>query len=181
MNRKHYFCNIIVVLHYDIILKKTRRKTMSKLIDIEQIVIIDDSEYKRNDIHSYMRKLYPSAKIKELSAVNPALYYVCVNLAESDADMKKVLVITDMVMPLMHGFPFDDLEREAGFNILCELDRKNLECPVIVESSEDVDIKKAKELYKNTLGFVKESPRFYNLSKYEQLLQLDTSEQNSTE
>lgn len=134
---------------------------------ITNIVIIDDSQYKADTIEGYMQKIFPKAKIDKLEAINTGLMFIRNNLAEIRQNPNHWLVVSDMVMPrYKHEMP----ERKGGEFVIREINRLDLKCPVILQSSDELDTNKYKEYYSYLLGTIKETSVVYNLEKYRELL-----------
>ena len=152
---------------------------MEKLRDISFIVIADDTEFKRKTIHKYMEKLYPEAEFAEFDSTQSTLRFLCLTaLGEKLPPEKNILVVLDMCMPL---FTNDMPEADAGFHVLQELDRKQMHYPVIIASSDEVDADKAKSIYNDTLGAVKEDLCIYTLPYYKKLLCMEDSAEEFSE
>lgn len=136
---------------------------------MKHVVIIDDSIHKRDSIREYMQKIFPDdCCIHEYRCINEGLRYIAYKHREEiKNNPNDWLIITDMVMPL---YSHEMLEKDGGLHILREMKRVGFKCPVIVESSDEVDITRCREIYSNVLGTVKESIIMYNLSKYKELL-----------
>lgn len=135
---------------------------------IKNLVIIDDTDYKRENIKGYMSKLLKSIRVYEFSFINEALRFLCIkNFEEIKNKPNEWLIVTDMVMP---RYSDSRLIKDGGMEVLAELERRGFECPVIVASSGDLDTEACKKEYKNVIGVVKESSSVYNLEKYRSIL-----------
>ena len=134
----------------------------------KNIVIIDDSDYKVEGIKGYLKKLYPDATFHSFGCVNASLRFIAWNnYDEIQENPNEWLMVIDMVMPRMYDtFP----EREAGYSVLAEMQRRRMTCNAIVVSSETIDLDKAKKAYKHFLGSVKYDCSVYNLEDYKKLL-----------
>lgn len=135
---------------------------------INNIVIIDDTDYKRRTIVGYMTKIFPKADIYECSYINEALRFLCRDKRNDIlGNPDKWLIITDMVMPRMLD---TRLIADGGMDVLSELERNSFECPVIVASSMEIDLDECRSHYENVVGVVEESISVYNAEKYRKLL-----------
>lgn len=152
---------------------------MEKLRDISFIIIADDTEFKRKTIHEYMEKLYPTANFAEFDSTQSTLRFLCLTApGEKLHPEENILVVLDMCMPLYtNGMP----DADAGFDVLQELDRKQMHYPVIIASSDEVDTDKAKSIYNDTLGAVKENLCTYTLPYYKELLCVEDSAEESSD
>ena len=135
---------------------------------IKKIYIIDDSEFKRENIREYLTELYPNAEFVELTFVNEGLLRICrTDKANIINNPSEHLVVIDMVMPRFYcGMP----EADAGYSVLAEMNRCKLSCPALIASSESVDDNRASDYYENYLGSVKEKGSVFCLPFYEELL-----------
>lgn len=134
---------------------------------IKNIVIIDDSEFKRENILEYLTALLPDATVSEHEYANSGLLAV---FNSKDAIWEKPeewLVVTDMIMPICEG---NQLERDGGKHVLSELDRLELRCPAIVVSSDATSLDNMRNIYENTIGCVKNDPVVYQASLYKEIL-----------
>lgn len=150
---------------------------MEKLRDIGFVIIADDNEFKRKTIHEYMEKLYPKAEFAESASVNSTLRFLCCTLPDKKIlPEENILVILDMCMPLYIDKSAPDMPyADAGFDVLQELNRKQMYYPVIIASSDGADTNKAKSIYAGTLGAVKEDLCTYTLPYYKELLCVEDS------
>ena len=136
---------------------------------IKNIVIVDDTDFKRESIKNYMQEIFSDeAEVYEFDYINSALRFVAYE--HKDAIKKNPnewLIITDMVMPQLQD---TRLLPNGGMIVLSELDRKDFKCPVIIASSMKLSLDDCRDEYEYVLGTVEESPMIYNLSRYEDLL-----------
>lgn len=132
---------------------------------IRNIIVVDDSDMKRSSICGYMRTLFPDAIITEYDCVAPFakdLHFVYEDDMRSDPD--SWLIVSDMYMPLRHG---EAVDPNGGRLLISEIARLDLQCPVIVASSEEIyDM----DYEINYLGSVVEDVTVYTLSSYKELL-----------
>lgn len=136
---------------------------------IENIVIIDDSDYKRDAVARYMQHIIPDAEIHQFDCVAPAMKYLAVDRCKDiEQNGDSWLVITDMYMPIRRG---GSIERTAGKRVLRELHRLEFACPVIAESSDPLDNEELEHYYRGFIGSVLEDSSVCNEYKYEELLE----------
>ena len=135
---------------------------------VKHIIIIDDSEFKRDSIRSYMEKIFPDADIAEFAALNPGLRAICMECRDRIKERPdEYLIITDMVMPV---YEREMPERNAGFSVLAELSRCGMSCPAIIVSSDEADMDRAVKYYGHTLGAVKHDISVWQLDEYRRVL-----------
>lgn len=136
---------------------------------IKNVVIFDDTNYKRENIIGYIRNLIPEADIFDFDTVNKGLLFLNKQKRQDIIDNPgEWLIVTDMYMPYLEG---GEIHRGAGERVLQELRRLNFECPAIAQSSEPLDKEKLQGLYKYLIGTVLEEYSTYNEYKYEALLE----------
>lgn len=135
---------------------------------IKNIVIIDDNDYKRLGVREYLESIFPDANFIECGFINEGLRCIALeNYGEIKKNPSEWLVVSDMMMPRRED---SMICQDGGFDVLAEMSRRHIKCPVIIVSSEKIDVDKAANLYDNFLGFVKYNMCVYNLSDYENLL-----------
>lgn len=100
------------------------------------IVIIDDDKNKSEDTMRYLQEIYPAARFHIKECVRDGLYFLMktayYEIIKNPLDW---LVVTDMTMPF---YARGELETDAGFRILAELERKDMQVPAIVSTSTDM-------------------------------------------
>ena len=93
------------------------------------IVILDDSEYKRRHIKQYMDMVVDEAKYKEFAAFHPTLKYLMNHKDEVD------LFMLDWNFPVFQGeMPKDQL----GKDFLRTMKRQKIFIPTIICSSDNI-------------------------------------------
>ena len=93
------------------------------------IVILDDSEYKRRHIKQYMDMIVEDAKYKEFAAFHPTLKYLMDHKDELD------ILLLDWNFPLFQGeMPKVDL----GKDFLRTMKRQKIFIPTIICSTDNV-------------------------------------------
>lgn len=93
------------------------------------IVILDDSEYKRRHIKQYMDMIVEDARYKEFAAFHPTLKYLMDHKDDLD------LLMLDWNFPLFQGeMPKVDL----GKDFLRTMKRQKIFIPTIICSTDDV-------------------------------------------
>lgn len=136
---------------------------------IKNVVIFDDTDYKRENIIGYIRNLIPEADIFDFNTVNKGLLFLNKQKRQDIINNPgEWLIITDMYMPYLEG---GEIHRDAGKSVLQELKRLNFECPAIAQSSEPLDKERLFKLYNNLVGTILEEYNTYNEYKYEALLE----------
>jgi len=127
----------------------------------KNIVIVDDSYYKRKAILEASRGLCPDAKIDAFRYGNEFLSFVCrEHLEEIKDSPNDWLLLLDMQLPMsMHN----RIEIDGGCQILDNLSTCQLESPVVVISSEGVDDNQAKETYEHFVGSIITRPYAYRI------------------
>lgn len=134
--------------------------------EIKEIFIIDDCEFKRGSIKGYMEDIFPDANIHEGECIRDGMYMICrANREEILENPEKYLVILDMMMPF---YKDERVEADGGIQVIMEMHRIGMKCPVIIASSESVADGNIQ--YENYLGSVKESSSVYCQPYYEELL-----------
>lgn len=133
------------------------------------IIIIDDSEYKMENICEYMKAIYPDAEIWKACCTREGLVLIARELRnEINENPEEFLIVTDMVMPF---YKDEEWDRNAGYDILMECKRLRFKCPIIIASSEEVDDERMKKEYPFYIGSVKEDASVWCLPLYQELLQ----------
>lgn len=133
--------------------------------NIKEILIIDDCDSKRDNIKRYMRNIFPNAAIYEGKCVHDGLYTVHNNRMQIFKNPEEYLIILDMMMPFYKN---ERIETDGGAQIIREMQRLKLQCPVIIASSETTTTDNI--AYKNCLGIVKEDSSIHSQPYYEELL-----------
>lgn len=119
---------------------------------MEQIFIVDDNPGKLADLSKSAKQLFPQAEVEEFTYANGLLCAVLDARDAIKADPEEYLMIVDMQLPPYTG---GRINPEGGFEILAELQRLDLRCPIVVASSESIDEHRAVETYEFYQGFVR--------------------------
>jgi CheY-like chemotaxis protein len=101
-------------------------------------IIIDDSEYK---VENFKRYLSEDDQICSFNCFIKGMYELAKNYTQYD------VLVLDMNFPVCER---EDIVINAGLNVLQELDRKEINIPVVIYSSEKVDIGE----YKNIIEYI---------------------------
>ena len=134
---------------------------------VKNIIIVDDSEFKRETIKEYMSGILPKATISEYTCTHDGFEAVRKVKSEIISHPNEWLVISDMVMPYWKG---GHLSKDGGVSMLTNMDLLDLTCPAIISSFEKVDDDEMRAVYENYIGSVIEKPTVYCKPFYEALL-----------
>lgn len=134
------------------------------------IIIIEDTEDKLNKIVRHISDIVDSPDIRSFSNIGDAIQFMSVeNREDMLSNPYDWIVITDMGLPWNAG---DDIEMRGGIEVLDEMDRVGMECPVIVQSYEFVGLKSCIEHYPHVLGTIQEDPLKDTNEEYRMLMNM---------
>lgn len=123
---------------------------------VAHICVVDDSESKREDLLDAARKLFPSVAGSEtysFDCVSDILCFTChEHVDEIRAHPEEWLMIVDMQMPASRGLR---IETHGGYDVMNEFQRLELQCPVVIASSEPINEEHAQQVYEKFVGFVR--------------------------
>lgn len=142
---------------------------------IKNIVIIDDTKSKADEISLCIKEILGNVNVIIKNCHNMGLYEIIYRHGkEVEENPEEWLVITDMVMPYLSG---ETPEADAGYGVLTELERKGFECPVMVATACDTTEFRnvednAKKLYKHYIGTLRYDPCVYMMPQLKELLDL---------
>lgn len=103
------------------------------------IIIIDDSDFKREDIKNYIKDINPQAEIHEFKSYGGAMYGMRNNaklyniLTEQP---ENCIIFLDMMFP---AYDNGMIERDMGLQTLSELNRIDMKIDTFLISSDDID------------------------------------------
>lgn len=118
---------------------------------MKTVIIVDDYENKRKDIKESLTRFFGKDTIfKEYEYFNKAIREILEMKDEINSNPENYLLILDMCFPhLSDTMP----ETDMGLHFLFNLKRRNINIPVIMCSSEEIDESLLVE-YDNILGSV---------------------------
>lgn len=128
----------------------------AKRRDRKKIFIADDDEGKLNAIKECMREIFPDAAIFTYTCLAD-IYHAIFHIRREEilAHKKDCLLVCDMQMPF--GNEIDEIETDAGLQVVEGLQKRKTWIDAIICSSEDIDDEMQQELkkYPKYLGSVK--------------------------
>lgn len=138
---------------------------------IIEVFIVDDYDFKREEIKNYINDICPNSNILEFETRNSFLRF----LHENSSKYNSALLILDWCFPIM-----DDMPPEVGMGqeVLEEIDRLkkfgrvNTDINIILCSSDEIDeYDSLKNEYDNLIGFVKYDSSVYLKNIFKDLIQ----------
>lgn len=137
------------------------------------IIIIDDSEFKRNDIKEYIKKINPDAKIIEFDNYTDAMRNITMTETYKNiqTNPESYILFLDMMFPV---HPHAAIKRDTGIYVLTELNRKNIAIKTVLISSDPrEDLSDLQTKYPFLSGQIVHNPSVYHLKEYTQAMQID--------
>lgn len=138
---------------------------------IRNIILVDDSDFKREDIKNDLLGIFPDTAIYEFCCVGDALLFMCIDNRDAIKDKPdEWLVVTDMCMPFREG---DEILKDGGEEILREMNRCRFKVPAVVASQDRIPESRINELqdaYPGMIGAVEHDTSVFNRPFYEKLL-----------
>lgn len=134
---------------------------------VHTVLIADDSEMKRGDVVNYMQKIFPDANVLQFKNANEIMCDMHERREIMKQDSSGYVVVLDNSMPMFVG---DRINKDASKRVLREMKRMGFNCPVIIESTDILNVDEYSLVYKNVVGTVIEDTSTYNLDAYAELL-----------
>lgn len=135
---------------------------------IKKVLIIDDSDLKRDRIENYIREINSAFEINKFS-FGRELQWFLKNYYKNQSELQDTILFLDWNFPYYQN---DWLEQGAGKHILFIIKHYELPIQVVIVSSDDVDIDK--EEYPFVLGTIKDNSSIYQQPLYEKVLKGET-------
>lgn len=148
------------------------------ILSMIKIFVVDDRERKLESICSIMHTMYPDAEIIKRTNCKDILKAIIKDYDNISINPHGYIVVTDMQMPQKR---YQGVDLNAGYHILNQLEVRELLCPAIVVSSEDIDDDLAKKYYSAYAGSIVWNGHPDQIEEYSYLLNKyfrDTAERN---
>lgn len=126
---------------------------------MNKILIVDDSEYKTNDIKNYLKKM--NVEITNVTCGRDALLELINRQNHYD------YVILDMQFPF---FEHEVIERDMGIHVLSEIERKDIDTKVIMCSSNENLEKDCEKYNRKIIGYIHYDSSIYLKDNFEDLI-----------
>lgn len=95
------------------------------------IILIDSEDRNRDKIKVYLSEILPQAVVTEFKYLDEVISYMC------GKDLGQTLVITNLELLWSK---WEGIAHTGGLQLMIELERKKLGCPVLVESNKSLSV-----------------------------------------